>query len=439
MMKLNFGLNLNSILLAIVFSVVVLVFWLVFKLYRVIEGATTQELSKAKSVFDSENSKLSRLNTELASIESAHSMAINKYTTDIANAINKVTSQARIVDSLQPKFNAQARIVNMVGISPNLYDMNITLQSSKTLLETYKTNRENIKKAHAKAIRAYKRVKNSKNKQITEQTRVVRNTQKAYNKLLPPIINSITPGDGKVTLSISPVAGTNPTGYIINSGDAENFVKDVNKPYVFDGLTNGKSYTFYVASDYGSSTSTEAQSGRIEPKSTIEIAKVTPGNGQATIEIKYNDNVVPFSYTVVSIPSTTTVLTTNVNSPIVFTKLKNRISYKFALVATYRDGKKSKIITSQSVTPLSPISASISGIQKNKVTVSITNNNAGDNHPEVLYTITTSPDDITKTSRSKSNDINGLKPNTQYAFNVKATYSDGSVQNTSVRATTRSK
>ena len=208
---------------------------------------------------------------------------------------------------------------------------------------------------------------------------------------------------------------------------------------MFDGLTNGKSYTFYVASNYGSSTSTEAQSGRIEPKSTIEIAKVTPGNGQATIEIKYNDNIVPFSYTVVSIPSTTTVSTTNVNSPIVFTKLKNRISYKFTVVATYRDGKKSKIITSQSVTPLSPISASISGIQKNKATVSITNNNAGNNHPEVLYTITTSPDDITKTSRSKSNDINGLKPNTQYAFNVKATYSDGSVQNTSVRATTRSK
>ena len=239
MMKLKFGLNLNTILfilLVIVFSIII---WLVIKKTRIIEGATNQDLSKAKSDLDSANTKLRTLNTEFTNIESANSSSINKYTTDIAFAISKVVSQTAIVNTLQPKFNAQSRIVYATGISPNLYDMNQKLQAAKTLLETYRINRENIRKAHAKAVATYNRTKKEKNKQITEQTRVVRNAQNTYNKFLPPIINSITAGDGNVTLSISPFAGTTPIGYVINSGGIEQFTNEVNKPYVFEGLTNG--------------------------------------------------------------------------------------------------------------------------------------------------------------------------------------------------------
>lgn len=440
MMKLKLGLNLNTILfilLAIVFSIII---WLVIKKTRIIEGATTRELNNAKTALDNANTRLRTLNTELTNIESANKSAINKYKTDIAFAISKVVSQTAIVNTLQPKFNAQSRIVYSTGISPNLYDMNQKLQAAKTLLETYRTNRENIRKAHAKAVDTYNRTKKAKNKQITEQTRVVRNAQNTYNKFLPPIINSITAGDGKVTLSISPVAGTNPIGYVINSGGIEQFTNEVNRPYVFDGLTNGTSYTFRVASNYGSSTSTDAISNSITPRTTIEIRKLTPDNGQVTIDIANNDGVVPFTYTVVSNPSTTSLSTTNVNAPIVFKGLKNRIVYTFTVVATYRDGRKSNAIKSLPVIPLSTISASVQRIEKNNVNILIANNNAGNNHSEVIYTITTSPDNIIKTSRSFSNDISGLKPNTTYAFNIKATYLDGtpvgSVQNISIQAKT---
>jgi len=258
-MKLKFGLNLNSMLLAIVFSVVVVVFWLVFKLYRVTEGLT---ISDEKVLYDNANAILGQLTTDLATIETANTADSEKYRVDL-NAISaQIALQITKINSQKLIIYRQTALITIMGISPNINDMKKQYNIEKRKLEQLEQTHENLKADRINAIEKYNTDKTAKQVEIDKQKQLVDVAQKAY-ELYPPIINSVTPGDKEIVLSISPLIGTTPMSYSVTYGTPTVTTKTltpltIDEKYTIYGLTNGTQYTFSVTANFADGTTSNA-------------------------------------------------------------------------------------------------------------------------------------------------------------------------------------
>jgi hypothetical protein len=259
-MKLKFGLNLNSILLAIVFSVVA---WLVFKLYRVTEGLT---MSDSKIAYDNANAILEQLTTDLATIETANAADSEKYRVDLDAISAQIALQTTKINSQKLIISRQTALITIMGISPNINDMkkqyNIEKRKKEQLIQT----RIKLKADRIIAIEKYNTDKTAKQGEIDKQKQLVDVAQKAY-ELYPPIINSVTPGDKEIVLSISPLMGTTPMSYSVTYG-TPTVTKTltpltIDEKYTIYGLTNGTQYTFSVTANFANGTTSNAATSRL--------------------------------------------------------------------------------------------------------------------------------------------------------------------------------
>jgi len=259
-------------LLAIVFSVVVVVFWLVFKLYRVTEGLT---MSDAKIAYDNANAILGQLTTDLATIETANTADSEKYRVDL-NAISaQIALQTTKINSQKLIIYRQTALITIMGISPNINDIKKQYHIEKRKLEQLKQTRRKLKSDRIIAIEKYNTDKTAKQGEIDIQKPLVDAALNAY-ELYPPIINSVTPGDKEIVLSISPLIGTTPMSYNVTYG-TPTVTKTltpltIDEKYTIYGLTNGTQYTFSVTANFADGTTSNA----VTSTSVTPISRANP-------------------------------------------------------------------------------------------------------------------------------------------------------------------
>lgn len=416
MMKLKFGLNLNSILFifAVVFSITVIV-WLVFRMTRVTEGLTEYS---AKAAYDSANAKLQQLTNVLDGIESANKIENKKYETDKTYVSIQITSQTIKVDSQKLVLDSETSRINFTAISPNIGYMKKQYDISNGALIALKEKLDIIESDHINAVDKYIQDKGKKPQEIKKQRLTVNKALIAYNQSKPPTIKLVTAADKKVFLSISPVVGTIPDGYTVTYGTpriTKKLKRTTDEKYTIDGLKNGTEYIFSVSSNFKKNKkSSPVVSVAVTPKPVLSITSLVPGDGKVTITIE-SPSVT--SYTITSSPGN--IVKSNVKSPYIFEGLTNGTPYTFAVV---NDGNKSESIKSERVTPRSAVKFTINDIKKDNVTVNITNDN-----PNVKgYRIYNG--NKTQYTTSKTYIFKGLTKDTEYTFTLSTLYKDNVVK-----------
>ena len=170
-----------------------------------------------------------------------------------------------------------------------------------------------------------------------------------------PIISTVTPGNGQVTVVFAAPAtgGSAITGYTVTSTPA-GAGGDVNGgstglSHIVDGLTNGVSYTFKVTATNAmgagaaSAASSAAVPVTVPGAPTIGTATVS-GDGQATVSFSApasNGGTSITGYTVRSSPTNGAIADSNagsLTSPHVVTGLTNGTVYTFTVTATNAAG-----------------------------------------------------------------------------------------------------
>jgi hypothetical protein len=231
---------------------------------------------------------------------------------------------------------------------------------------------------------------------------------------------------------------------------------------IFAGLTNGTTYVFTVSAINSIGSSVEsASSNSVTPLSAPSpptITSVTPGVGSITIEWSEPDNggtaitgyIVGdaignsasssvtidgsgnISSSLVADPTNTEVITNASlisSRKITITGLTPGLLYSFRvsarnIVGTSDDSTPSSETSTLGVPGAPTITSAVAGARSAIITWTAPSSNGGS--PITLYTITSTPDNITATSSTVTpTTVSGLSNNTSYTFVIKATNSAG--------------
>ena len=247
-----------------------------------------------------------------------------------------------------------------------------------------------------------------------------------------PTSVSAKAGDASATVTFTPPAsngGSAISSYTVTSTPGGIIVKSTKSPITVTKLTNGTTYTFTVAATNKTGTgapsvpSNPVTPGKKPGKPTGVAA--TAGNGEVTVSFTApaSDGGSPItSYKVISSPGNRTA--TGSSSPITVPNLTNGTTYTFTVRAINAIGTGPESAKSNPVTPAAvpgqPTGVkATAGNAQAKVSFTAPASNGGS--AITSYTVTASPENITKDGKASPITITGLTNGTAYTFTVTAT------------------
>ncbi len=258
---------------------------------------------------------------------------------------------------------------------------------------------------------------------------------------LAPSINSVTPGNGQVSIDFNEPSGdggSNITQYTVTGIPGGIIAVGNSSPLVVTGLTNGQAYTFtiYAVNAQGAGPASPSSNAvtPIGPPGAPTITTVTAADGQATVSFQASTNTggLPvLEYTVTSIPGGLTA--TGASSPVTVNGLTDGQSYTFTVQAQNAAGTGPASAPSvNGVVPLGPpappnITNVLSGDGSVTVTFSAPTNNGGSSIS--FYTVTSSPGGIVATGTTSPIVVTGLINGQTYTFTATASNAVGTSGN----------
>ena len=257
-----------------------------------------------------------------------------------------------------------------------------------------------------------------------------------YNLPLPPTNVIATIGSGQSIISFTPSRFNSAavTSYTVVSIPGQISVSGPTSPMTVNGLTNGVMYQFRViATNINGSSTPSTPSNTIQPNppsipSVLTITSAVYGNTSAvvsfTLPANFGGSIC--TYTATSTPGN--ISATGSTSPVTVTGLTNGTSYTFTMVATNSTGTSTVSNTSATVIPATvPNTPTITDVTSFDHTATITftpdSNNGGDTVS--LFTVTSSPGNISATGAASPITVVGLTNGTAYTFIVTATNKAG--------------
>ena len=251
-----------------------------------------------------------------------------------------------------------------------------------------------------------------------------------------PLTVSATAGNGQAAISFSPPAdngGSIVTGYTVTTLPDNKTTSGTTTPITVTGLTNGNTYTFTVsatnAAGIGLSSLPSNSVTPAAPPGAPIIVSANSGNASATIIFTppiINGGSAVTSYTVTSSPGGKT--STGPSSPITLPGLTNGVPYTVTVVATNAAGSgtaslPSKIVIPYTIPDAPTIGNAVAGDTNAVVSFSGPINDGG--NKVTLYTVTSTPGNITVTGPSSPLTVPGLTNGISYTFTAVATNSAG--------------
>ena len=434
-MKLNFQLDLNTIVLLLLIVVFSVIIYYNFKKDRIIEG-NTSALDNKKTEYSDKNAQLALYQTsqpQYATAWSAYKTAQNSLTT----TRNEYNSLVRSVSSN----NSSASIMlypNANDIKYKIEDLTNSLQirinEMNAIQSVYQDITDFITINERSTQSNFNTNNNKISSKILEINASIANIKSEIMGMIGFTIGPIVPGDKQALITINPSPDASITTYNINATDPANKIiskQTTASPYIFTDLTNDTPYTFSVTADYGvlsdgtklTNTTTYATSvtPRTKPSFTLNTR-----TGSAAVNIATSTGNPAYTISVTSpTGQTTTYPVGNNTKDKSIPNLINGTKYDFKVLADYGNGT---IIESDVISGTPRASPTLSANFDDKMAIlTIREPNVADK--PVSYTINPSTPDIPiNTVSDVSNPIKfkGLRNGTTYTFSVVGIYRDGS-------------
>lgn len=430
-MKLNFRLDLNTIVLLLLIVVFSAILYYNFNRDRVIEGNAETFVSK-KTEYTLKNQTLSLYEAN----QPVYIAAWSEYT------IQKGT-----LNKLQGEYDSLASTVktnNSVAIErlfPNTNDIKYKVAEQTGLLDIIIDKLNTMHSSIYADITDFTVISRTSAQDIfdannTKITIKISEIKKYIDDLKTAILaslnftTSIVAGDGNATITIGSATDATATSYNIKATDASGNTIDgtlpIVSPYVFNGLTNDIPYIFSVTADYG------ALSDGTPLTATVTSTTVTPrpkpsftltmGTSSATVSIVTTPGTPTYTISVTSSSGVTTTSTVTTNANTSISGLENGTLYTFEVIADYGNGTLLKSDT-KTGTPRSPPTLSIKD-DDSKAILTITAPNTTDKPTSYIIS---AAGVLEKTVSDISLPIlfTGLVNGRLYTFSVVAVYSDG--------------
>jgi hypothetical protein len=429
-MKLNFKLELNTIILFTLILVFSSIIYYNFK-RNLIEGIQTQTAFEKKKIqLDAKNVKLS---FELKQ-QQLYANAWRKYE-KMRNEINKLrndynqlgkdknTTISSDITNLQPPKNI---MIEKIEILSRKLKRKVIMINNKFDKVYNKYITGFVKFYDDFTSENYKINNNKITEKINEIKREIAIIKKEIETMLVFTIQSIVPGDKNVTIKILPSSSANANSYkIFTDNNISLQVKDIKNPIIFSGLKNDIPYKFKTIAYYNWGYTSEAVYAKLIMLRAPPSLNVTSGDSKASVIIQAPIGAQPLDYNILVTPRIGTVLGSykNISSAINITGLTNNTEYTFKVIANYSDGTKSE----SGVVKVKPRGQPIIGGMENsnEATINIV---APIGDKPNTYTITANSSDVPVTTipyTSKSHTFKDLKNEKPYSFNVFANYTDG--------------
>jgi outer membrane protein OmpA-like peptidoglycan-associated protein len=251
-----------------------------------------------------------------------------------------------------------------------------------------------------------------------------------------PTINSLTPFDGGLSVSIYPFAGA-PTAspvtgyeYSIDDGVSWQALSYVDFKYKITGLTNGTAVDVIIRAknSVGNGPASDPVTGTPSAPTAATNVVATAGNGSA--QVSFTPGTGASYHTVVANPGGRSCNVYSPNTSCTVSALTNGTAYTFTVEAY--DDDDNLLTTSSASNSVTPTSGggggSVPGAPTG-VSASAGNAQATVSWTAVSgatgYTVTSSPGSLTCTTGSTSCTVTGLTNGTAYTFSVVATNNSG--------------
>jgi hypothetical protein len=424
-MKLNFRLDLNTIVLVLLIVVFSVIIFYNIKKHTIIEGiGETSQIQEANETLKTEQTKLDEYVADKMSFD---------------DAFSKLNGQDTVVINETGYIRDTVTNIPQSPITPNLHVMDAQLTASQDLLDVYNTTVNTIKNKF-NLTGTNSTVSAAIQTRILTQTVVLDTAKTTLNNLITFIIKEpVTSADRSVVITIETSSVIPPT-YTITSippvMDMQ-YTFDANPPAgnaiaTVTGLTNNTSYKFKVIADYGNEikyevTTTTAVVPRGKPSAT---AVGFTGYANLTI-VPPSDGLVPRDYTISSdptvlgLPVTQSTLTKRIDG------LANDTLYTLSVVANYIGG--SSLPATATVTPRNAPTGTVQRGNKSAIVTvvppigntTLTPTSYLVSGYKSLQSTSTVPLQQFPASNTTAT-FTGLENGTEYTFNIVAIYPDES-------------
>lgn len=423
-MKLNFRLDLNTIVLSLLIVVFSVIIYYSIKKYSIFEGMEGEGVSTLQEA----SGNLTKAQTTL------DGYIIDK--TKFDEAFSKVEGQATIVNNETGYIRDTLTQISTTSITPNLHVMGSQLNLSQGVLDGYNNTVNDIKTRLNLTGTINSAVSDAIKAMIDTQIGLRDAAKNALDNLIKFTIKEpIAAADRSVIITIENSSVVPPT-YTITSNPA---IPDLQYTFganpqpgtaiaTVTGLTNNTSYTFKIVAVYNSDIKYEVTSTKpVVPMGKPSVTAVG-FTGYADITIMPpSDGLVPVDYTVSSdpavhgLPFTQKLLTKRIDG------LVNNTTYTISVVANYTGGTSLPAIAT--VTPRNfPTGAVAHGNKSAIVTVIPPTGNvapvsylvSGYKSLQPTYTLPLQQFPVSNTTAS----FLGLDNGIEYTFNTIAIYSD---------------
>lgn len=434
-MKLNFRLDLNTIILVLLILVFSVIIYYNLKRDRLIEGNTSSLYIK-KTEYSDKNAQLAlyqRNQSQYAAVWSAFKIAQNKL-----NATRYEYNMIRRTVSSNNSSSVARLFPNTNDIKYNMNDLTSTLQLRINEMNDIQDQYQDITDfitINDQSIQAnFNANTNKMSSKIRQLKESIETVKSEIMEMIGFTIGPVTTGDKRalITINASPVA----TGmtYDIKAIDPANNIisrQTTTNPYTFTDLINDTPYTLSVTADYGTlsdgtklintTTYATAITPRAKPSFTL-----TMRTGSAAVNIVTATGNPAYTISVTSSTGDTTTypVDRNTNNKSI-SNLINGTKYDFKLIADYGNGT---ILESDVIAGTPRASPTLSG-NSDDGTAIITIREPNVSDKPVSYTINTTPSEIPENTVSDiSNPIifKNLRNGTAYTFSVVAIYRDNS-------------
>ena len=247
-----------------------------------------------------------------------------------------------------------------------------------------------------------------------------------------PIITSVVPGNGRVTIYFNPPlfsGGSSITSYEVVSNPGNKVTAGFSSPIIVEGLTNEVAYTFTVTPKMSSKMGASSlPSLGVTPSalpSPPTINSLVPSNNKVTIS--FTPAVVlpgvftTTAYIVTANPGNLT--TSGTQSPIIFSGLDNGVPYKFSIRTQSAQGLGANSPQSASVIPgTAPSAPQIVNVipSSNEALVKFNPPTSNGGYPIDRYQVTSIPDGLIAIGDSSPLAVKGLTNGVSYTFVVRA-------------------
>jgi len=251
-----------------------------------------------------------------------------------------------------------------------------------------------------------------------------------------PTITSVISGDGQTTVAFSDgsnggVAITNFMLVATPAGVNGSSVTGSSSPLTLTGLTDGQTYTFTVLAYNEEGWGAPSAPVTATPDGLPGQASISVIVGAESVIVSITPPAVTggageLSYTITSMPTSQTIVTSDATDPITVSGLVDGTEYLFSVVASNSVGA-SPAGTSQPVTPSRfPGSPSISGVDvsSGQLVVHIADP-AVTGGAITLYTVIANPGDYSASSATQPVTITGLENGVEYTVSAYVSNSDG--------------